>query len=157
MCTRGLSTCTGSRDKRATGRVPPNCLACLAYSLSLLLRRICISYHKLKVITGPLPRPFCCFLAMSCNIHMNELPLIDAAYPHRTRREHTSLACLSLTMQHKLALNIEAELEDDTDRGYLFVLHIVQFISRTKYISITNCQLNLHCSWINPRRKLQNA
>lgn len=110
------------------------------------------SYHR-PPATPPLGEA--CFLAMSCNIHMNELPLIDAAYPHRTRREHTSLACRSLTMQHKLALNIEAELEDDTDRGYLFVLHIVQFISRTKYISITNCQLNLHCSWINLRRQLQ--
>lgn len=112
------------------------------------------SYHRPP---APPPPGEVCFLAMSCNIHMNELPLIDAAYPQRTRREHTSLACLSLTMQHKLALNIEAELEDDTDRGYLFVLHIVQFISRTKYISITNCQLNLHCSWINPNRQLQNA
>lgn len=110
------------------------------------------SYHR-PPATPPLAEAW--FLAMSCNIHMNELPLIDAAYPQRTRREHTSLACLSLTMQHKLALNIEAELEDDTDRGYLFVLHIVQFISRTKYISITNCQLNLHCSWINPRGQLQ--
>lgn len=77
-----------------------------------------------------------------------------------TNGEKTLPSCLltcPVTMQHKLALNIEAELENDTDRGYLFALHIVQFISRTKYISITNWQLNLHCSWMNLRRQLQLA